>query len=529
MQRHPNHEINELAMRILRDSLPPKWVLNKFEEDYGKDFHLEPSNEEDGNLTGTMVIIQLKGQLNAEFNQSRTHVSYSLEKRFSTYYYDKVKEYPVFLVVVDVTAKLGWYVHIQPILDKDQKWRRTKTWTIKLPVENSLFDIPRFRQQIVEAQKAMKLLHPSALSDVIEAQNEKIKRIDSRFRIAKLFLDSADATPRLHLVSDQHVDIRLEKLLNTPDVDAKIEDLIGKGKEVKFEPGEVRIVGTKLFENIEKKGGSLKSTVRLPATVSFICRDRDGVEIAKLADVPGQFVGGMKELNFHGGFAKSPLSIEIGPMVPQNLPGVTSYSFGLRNWNGQSICKLAYFERLYEFTKNVQRSHSTEMIIEVDGNPVFDAGSTKYELGDLGKLNEYLELLRKTRWVCKHFGIDPIWTMESFTADDVETADEMYGVFCEGVYKQDAPKTRLKAAVTNLPAAFDKPVNIKLVSSCTYYLMGEKIEAGRIAHEFSEISVEHSKSDSDGADFPHSENEKVIFLVGASGNIKTVRVAEEGE
>src|ERR1051325_10817525 len=106
MQRALTHQIDEEARRVLKNALPSSWVLNELNNDYGKDYHLELSDEAN-ELTGTAIMVQLKGQLKAVINSSRTHVAFPLEKRYSTYYYDKVKDIPVFLVVVDVTEKCG--------------------------------------------------------------------------------------------------------------------------------------------------------------------------------------------------------------------------------------------------------------------------------------------------------------------------------------------------------------------------------------------------------------------------------------
>src|SRR4051794_22299563 len=113
MNKHRTHQIDELAQRVFRDALPATWVPNEQHKDYAKDYVVE-IGEDDGDLTGSGFYVQLKGQEKVEFNADGTLVKFSLETQHAAYYLDKIKDLPVFLVVVDVNKKKGWFHFVQP-------------------------------------------------------------------------------------------------------------------------------------------------------------------------------------------------------------------------------------------------------------------------------------------------------------------------------------------------------------------------------------------------------------------------------
>src|SRR5258707_530073 len=115
MQKHPAHQTDDLAQRILRDALPPSWVVNEQGKDYGKDYLVE-IGEDNGDLTGSSFYVQLKGHEHAELSADGTLVKQSLESKHASYYFDKVKDLPVFLVVVDVAKKKAWCINIPYVL-----------------------------------------------------------------------------------------------------------------------------------------------------------------------------------------------------------------------------------------------------------------------------------------------------------------------------------------------------------------------------------------------------------------------------
>src|SRR5579883_1433592 len=170
MNKDRTHQIDDLAVQFFRASLPVAWVVNEQHRDYGKDFLVEIAEETArGALTGNGFYVQVKGHEKPKRNTVGSYVKHSLEHKHAKYYLDRVKDLPVFLVVVDVTTKQGWWLFIQPILDADQSWRKRKTVTIKIPVANVLADTGGFRKAVEEAKKWMRLRHPESIHEAVVA------------------------------------------------------------------------------------------------------------------------------------------------------------------------------------------------------------------------------------------------------------------------------------------------------------------------------------------------------------------------
>jgi hypothetical protein len=133
MKRHRTHQIDELAQQHFRAAIPVTWTYNEHRRDYGKDYLVEVGDD-DGEQTGLNCFVQLKGQEAVEFTADGSQVKFSLERKHAAYYLDKVKDLPVFLVVVDVNQKKGWFLFLQPVLETNQVWRNRDSVTVHLPV-----------------------------------------------------------------------------------------------------------------------------------------------------------------------------------------------------------------------------------------------------------------------------------------------------------------------------------------------------------------------------------------------------------
>ena len=177
MNKHRSHQIDELAQRVLRDSLPLTWVPNRHDKDYAKDYLIE-IGEDNGDLTGSSFYVQLKGQEKSDRSADGSLVRYSLESKYARYYSRKIKDLPVFLVVVNVTEKKGRWLFLQPVLEKNTAWLRRKSITVHLPVVNDIADTACLRKAVEEAKKWMRLHHPESIHEAVVAHKQRITATD---------------------------------------------------------------------------------------------------------------------------------------------------------------------------------------------------------------------------------------------------------------------------------------------------------------------------------------------------------------
>lgn len=490
MNKHRTHQIDDLAQRVLRDALPPSWVPNEQHNDYGKDYLVEVG-EDNGDLTGSSFYVQLKGQEQADTSADGSLVKYSLETKYAAYYLDKIKDLPVFLVVVDVGQKKGWWLFLQPVLEADQCWRSQDSITVNLPASNDITDTATFRQAVEEGKKWMRLHHPLSIQEAVVAHKERITRTDSRFDVRVSLVNDQ---PNFTLLAKEEVPLTFAFTGDREEIGKKVGDLIDKGALVTFQPGEVKVTGSKLFEQIEQVGCAIQAKVNLPGTLSLVCRDAEGKEMARLGEVPGSFTGGRKEVWFEGGLGNSPLTIKLGP-IASGIGGSVKMNLRLQRWDHQRLLQLAYFGRLHQFFQALPKSASTQVECQQDGNTVFAVTLPLQTTPFAAPFAEYIDTLFKARKVAERFQINPAWTFEAFDPDAQETAEQLYGIFFEGGWSQPMPRVRLTAHCVRKTFRFDrvqhaeKPGEIRVTSTCVYSFLGEKLEVGRLVHDYTEMSV----------------------------------------
>lgn len=139
MERQSNHLTGESAERILGNALPPQWLLNEQKKDYGKDFLLEVANSSNS-LTGLSAFVQLKGTGDPDLRLRESSISFSLKEKHARYYFENVQDLPVFLIVVDTQLGVSRYLFVQEQLELNQKWRKQKSVTLRIPMANDVRD-----------------------------------------------------------------------------------------------------------------------------------------------------------------------------------------------------------------------------------------------------------------------------------------------------------------------------------------------------------------------------------------------------
>jgi len=488
MKRDRNHQIDELAKQIFYAAIPVTWHYNEHRADYGKDFEVE-IGEANGDQTGITFYVQLKGQEHAQITSDGRWVRFSkLEWKHATYYLDQVQDLPVFLVVVDVKARKGWYVFLQQQLRFDQSWRTQKSVTVLLPIGNDLADSAKLRQAIEEARREMRRMNPPALQDAIEGQRERIREADPRLE-AELIVRNGQPGFTLH--PKEKVNLGFHFQGKREEVGPKVTDLLERGLLVQFGPGEMSIQGSKLFQEFEKVGGALQIAIRQAGTFTFLCKGVDGQELDRLSEVPGQYTGGMKELCFEGGFEASPLSIKVGPITP-GAGGSIILNMRLGAWDGQRLRLLAFFDRLHRFFNALALSSEVAVECCYHGNLWFSMRAPWQDKGITGPLTEYLGVTDKARKLAERFRIDPTWTIVSFDNETRQAVEEMYGVFFENGWRRKVSGMGITATLDRRPKE-NSPVPIKTTSNIVFNLLGENIEVGRIVHEFTNMVIQPAR------------------------------------
>jgi hypothetical protein len=179
MQKHTTHVIDEQAVHIFKGSLPPEhWTVYDIRPDYGKDHKVELV--EGGEHTGLSFWVQVKGQKKVKRLKDGT-VSFKLETK-DLDYHTKLPA-PVFLVVVDVTSRVGYWVFTQGYERtrlRNVAWRDQDYIQIRLPAANTLSGLKSLRRAVKEAVRYM-----TNLTFHADLREEKrwLEAIDPRFKV----------------------------------------------------------------------------------------------------------------------------------------------------------------------------------------------------------------------------------------------------------------------------------------------------------------------------------------------------------
>ncbi|RIJ09706.1 DUF4365 domain-containing protein [Pseudomonas sp. 91RF] len=109
--RHSSHIVDTQAKNILRITLPQEWLLRELSEnDYGIDFQLEFVSSEN-KIIGQIAAIQLKGTASSKLNGDDGR--HNIAVRTKTLQMWIGYEVPVFLILVDVSARLAYVKSIE--------------------------------------------------------------------------------------------------------------------------------------------------------------------------------------------------------------------------------------------------------------------------------------------------------------------------------------------------------------------------------------------------------------------------------
>ena len=174
-------EIDRMAQNIFNDSLPPGWLIRKQDPDIHIDYFVEIAKN--SKPSGVILGVQLKGTGSPRY--SKTLIKISIKTRHLSYYLDKVKQ-PVFLIVVDVKKRQGFWFFVQEWAKeelKNRNWREQKKIDIKIPLKNFITDVQYLIEEIAKAETFMRDLWPSSIPAAIQHEKKSLEALDRRVQV----------------------------------------------------------------------------------------------------------------------------------------------------------------------------------------------------------------------------------------------------------------------------------------------------------------------------------------------------------
>ncbi|VTS05343.1 Putative uncharacterized protein OS=Desulfotomaculum carboxydivorans (strain DSM 14880 / VKM B-2319 / CO-1-SRB) GN=Desca_0945 PE=4 SV=1: DUF4365 [Tuwongella immobilis] len=492
LERGVTHDIDEAAQRIFKSAIPMHWIENKLVRDYGKDYLIEISNAITREITGKTIYVQLKGVDGANYLYDSTVVAHKLELRHLTYYCDEIKE-PVFLVVVDVQTKKGYWLFLQQYLASKKEWRSRKTYTLHIPVANDLADHIKLESEADRAIKYMRILSATT-RERLDFDIQQLEAKDPRFQVIPTITRE---TTKYQLKALKPVAFSLTLKAPPKRGSDLADDLIGKGQAVPFAPGEVEFTGSPLFEEFNEVGGILRIVHKFDATVTLICLDEEGKEVARSMEIQGVVEGGRDEKHFRSKESRSPVEFEFGPLT-QGKGGSVKIRGDSNVWKDQPLRLASYFELTHRlFTALVEHNR---LIVEChqQGNLIFKVTMRMDNLEKIRPFVNFLDVLDKARKVARHFNLNPVYSEEIWKDD--ESVDEIitaYNVVFNNSHQVNPENHVITVTFTKSEA--EKIVKqdvdlagLKLYTSVDFKLpfMGNQLALGRLAVEATNVRMD---------------------------------------
>lgn len=498
MKRPRSHEIDEIAMRVFQCALPPSWVVNKQPLDYAKDYLVEIVEAE--NLTGITFLVQLKGQESLSLSKDGSHATFWLKRKYAVYYADKVRS-PVFLVLVDVQQKAGYWVFVQPFLLNDlrgKKWRKQGSVAVRVPTLNKITDTEALRKAVEAANQFMAALHPASVKMAIKAHQLRLESLDPRLGVQISVINEQEFVT---VLPKEQVEVTFVFKGEPGALNPKLDNLFGRGLPTPFGPDEIEVTGSPLFSEAFRSGGILELSRPIDGTVSLVAKAASGQVSSRLDNIPGTLTGGHEECRFEGQLLGSPLNFTI-TAKREGESGPIRFGFDMRRWLGQPILLLPYFDQIAAFFRGVKDASVIDLQCFLQGNELFGGTIQQSDLGIFKALASFLPVLTQAREICRATGISPILN-EKIDREKAQDIDRLHKLLTDGVIRMKLPGATIscslpRAGIENLlkmPPILDGPLILASVESQKMPFFGHEVDVGKLENEFTHVKLGSTKKE----------------------------------
>jgi len=422
---HISHEINRRGKAIFRDKTTWCIVNELTEEDYAKDFSVEMIEKTTRLVTGVFSYIQLKSQLAPSIHQDGRSVSYSLSKSDLAYWCDRLT-LPLFVVIVDVERKEGWFLFIQKYMEAQKDWRNQDSFTVNLPIENSISNREAFEAAIEAAFEYMRAKGGSP-QDALKWTAEQLEKLDPRFRITASARSDSQNT---HFdIQPKEGPIKVNWIVKGEQADKKLHELVNQGKPVQFGAGEFTTEDTQIFKPWENHSATVQFQQKAPCTAHLKFFDKKGKLVSELPNINGVIVGGKMEQHFHGMLPGSPFLIEVGPVGTPGLIGHISFRLNLAAWERKEILLLPFYDQLSSFISGHAVASKMTITGYVGGMVQFHV-QPKFSIPSAVNLfGEVLKLLDTAREVARTVKASPTFRTQEIVFGDWPTGIRLISNF----------------------------------------------------------------------------------------------------
>ncbi len=446
MTRPESREIDEAAIRIFKASTTLDWEIRPQDPDYRIDYTVELYERQEP--TGLFFNVQLKGTKSPKCVDGGKYVSFPMQVAHLTYYENKVPQ-PVFLVLVDVERETVRWLFLQRYTlqtVQGKKWRQQKTLSVRIPVDNILDKTESEKREIESAVEFMQDLHPGSPEAAVKAKQSRLEALDHRVNV-RVTATSEETAIQLDPKEAINFTISAKGESGVKRLAAAIES----GKKIDFEPGELSIAGSPLFEEHGNELSAVHIERKHPATLRLIASIGSSNENRSL-DLPGEIVGGSKSAELRTSLVDGPLSVSF-PLGGAQSDSPLAVSFAVEKWQGKDVRWLPHIEPIVELFRaiNTEDYRTGKRVVEAEvyikGNrAVCGEMSKDFVLLLLGYVPAVFAL-DKARYIAAETGVTAV-VPNDFGPKHAVEIEEIYALLTTGNHRVSEPDASLTIGVS---------------------------------------------------------------------------------
>lgn len=390
--------VEQNAIALLKSLLPDSWLWRPQSPDFFVDYNVEVV--EAGELTGLQLGIQVKGRQSVKIRKGG--IRFPMDRKPLLYYRDNARV-PVFISLVDVTERNGYWVFAQKYLREHAAAARLdsqNTLSVTFNLTDSFRDLPRFTKAVKQAERYVRDMYPGSIRAAVEERKSTLEKLDPAIGVnvsvqagrevvelhpsapLSLTFTSGDAeTRRQFLTMVKRGDVFLADMdFVGPHESPLIQTLMPEGRyKLRFEP--------------EPRPGSVQLRWKN----------------SKFLQIEGCWRGGIEAMRFVGTLPRSPFSVEItisrGAKDDEFSISVST-PLRLDQWEGQQLSRLAWFDELRSLAATLATEEEVELAYFVEGLRVGSGqlSATSNEANQ--QLHRELDWFERIRSVAQYYGID---------------------------------------------------------------------------------------------------------------------------
>jgi Domain of unknown function (DUF4365) len=498
MKKPISHVIDEQAIKIFKAAFPEDaWTVYDIRPDYGKDHKVELVESEDH--TGQTFWVQVKGQKKVSRLRNGM-VSFKLETEYLDYHTKLTA--PMFLVVVDVTKRIGYWVFTQKYERtqlRNVAWRRQQYIQIRLPSSNLLSDLRSLRAAVKDAIGYMGRL---SLSWGISYTQESLKKLDPRFDVRVTATAQGEVIEATAL-EDFQVDLKFGAGFWQS---GRLEDLLGRGFPVHYGQGEVVAEGSLLIESMLKetadRNGLLQLCLRGAGHVRLTHLDPQGNEVGRPCELACLFEGGLEEVRYQARTSYNNLVLTGACSARPETPMRLCIGYDLGCWLGRPLSSLSNFDLMSDLLGDLAEGNRMSVEFFAAAVPILSGYMVwnRVEMDSVRRLLGMVRLVGQARWIARTYKVDAVLPLH-ITEDHVQEITKLYRIargeeirLKDTIESASALLTKINMQTLSKVIGLDgQPLRLALVSDRPQPFLGAEVPIGPVETQLSHMRLAENR------------------------------------